>query len=29
MSKKHDIEILIMLRNDIKTLRKTFAEIIF
>ena len=27
MSKKHDIEILIMLRDDIKTLRKTFAKI--
>ena len=27
MCKKHDIEILTMLKNNIKTLRKTFAEI--
>ena len=27
MCKKHDIEILIMLKDDIKILRKTFAKI--
>ena len=27
MCKKHDIEILIMLKNNIKILRKTFAKI--